>query len=125
MSISGAVRGFLKRLPVLREPEAQRLAAVVGVASRTCARCDHFDREGGERLLRANPAFRMAAAHLTPSQMRRSNHGAWDAGNGFDAQGQPNDDGGPHWEELGVCRSKTSEVGQKGTFARSTCKAWE
>jgi hypothetical protein len=39
--------------------------------SRTCAACRHFNVDAGQRLMRSQPAFFQATAHLEPWQMAR------------------------------------------------------
>jgi hypothetical protein len=119
MSASEAVRGFLKKLPVLREPEVQRLAALAGIATRKCERCAHWDHAAGQRMIAGNVAFARAASILSPSQMEKTHGGAWDDNGKFDGRGQPHHTGGPSWDQLGACRKHN-----RGEFATSTCEDW-
>ncbi len=117
---ASTVRRLVIRLPVIREPEALRIGALAGIADATCARCESFDHEAGQRMLDANPMFRQAAGHLSPSQMQKTKAGAWNASNGFDERGQPKDTQ-PEllWSGLGVCKKQN-----KGVFAPQSCPRW-
>ena len=116
---ASTVRRIIVRLPVIREPEVLRIGSLVGIADATCARCESFDHEAGQRMLDKNPMFRQAAGHLSPSQMQKSNKPAWSEANGFDARGQPKDDGDLQWSQLGVCKKQG-----KGVFSPQSCPRW-
>lgn len=118
--IGSALRKALRKLPILREPEVQRVGALVGVVSPTCARCASFDLAAGQHVFQQQGDFRMAAAFLTPAQMEKTRGRPWSEQEGFDERGQPVDaGGGPSWSEMGACRRLGKLV-----FARQTCKEW-
>lgn len=113
------VRKASIRLPVLRDPDVQRVGALAGVAATTCARCSSFDLAVGQHALDQHGDFRMASRFLRPGQMMKT-RGAWDASRGFDDRGQPVDQsGGPAWDQLGGC-GKTGKL----VFAPHSCKDW-
>lgn len=113
------IRKGLVRLPVLRELEVQRIGAIAGVAATTCSRCAAFDLPLGQHALKQNGDFQMAAAFLRPGQMQKTKGGAWSEDRGFDSRGQPVDEGGADWSQLGGCKKKGILV-----FAPDSCEDW-
>lgn len=119
-AMAKALRKAVKQLPVLRNGEVQRVAALAGVASPTCARCASFDLAAGQHALVQNGDFALAARVLRPSQMQKvETNRPLSEDTGFDRRGQPIDDGGPDWKEMGACRRLGRFV-----FAPHTCKDW-
>lgn len=66
---------------------------------RTCQKCAHWNYEEGQRTLRKNPAFFLAAQNLSPNTMSRG---------GVDAEGNPKKGASLHvlddrWDHVGAC----------------------
>ncbi len=113
------LRKAIRRLPVLRDPGAQRVGALLGVAATTCGRCQHFDLAAGQEMI-SKSTFGMAAQILDPSQMMKTTKGAWKAENGFDELGQPTSTSlKDKWSEVGACG-----LHRIGVFAPHSCKDW-
>lgn len=121
-----SIRGVLRRLPVLREPEVQRALALVGVASRTCERCEHFDHGRGQRdfVMSSSPTAQ-AMRHLGPAQfvagaMGAAEKGELDPDDGFKPKVSESD---PlrtlTWADAGLCMKHGALV-----FRPHTCEAW-